>query len=55
MLDEIPSIRYFNSVIIVRKEDASEVISFLEDNKAEVLSWEVSITDEEEAEVLGFD
>ncbi len=33
ILDEFPSIRYFNSVIIVRKEDAPEIISFLEDNK----------------------
>lgn len=44
LLDTIPSIRYFNSVIIVKKEDSKKVISFLQRNNAVVHSWKVELS-----------
>jgi len=52
LLDTIPSIRYFNSIIIVRKEDSKKVISFLQINNAIVHAWKVELL-REEAKKLG--
>jgi len=47
LLDEIPSIRYPGSTIMVRKDYAERIIKLLKDTGAEVYKWTVIPTLEE--------
>jgi hypothetical protein len=52
LLDEIPSIRYPGSMIMVREEDASKVLRLLREAKAETHTWTV-VPRKTEAKRLG--
>lgn len=54
LLDEMKSVRYFNSIIIVKKSDSRKVISFLRENGAELHTWEVTLKSHE-ARTLGLE
>ena len=54
LLDEIKSVRYFNSVIIVRKGDSRKILSFLKENNADLRTWEVKLKSNE-AKSLGLE
>lgn len=52
LLDNIKSVKYFNSIIIVRKSDSRKIISFLREYGADILTWEVTLK-VKEARTLG--
>lgn len=52
LLDEIPSIRYPGSTIMVRGSDAPKVLSLLAEAKAETYTWTV-VPKKAEAKRLG--
>lgn len=42
LLDKMPSIRYLNSTIVVRKEDEKKVLRLLKGAGAEVFKWMIA-------------
>jgi hypothetical protein len=54
LLDEIPSIRYPGSTVMVREEDAPKVLRLLREAKAETCVWTV-IPKKAETKILGLE
>jgi len=46
-LDNFPHLRLQRGVVVVRKQDAKEVISFLESYKAEIFARDLVLTEED--------
>lgn len=54
LLDEVPSIRYPGSIVMVREEDVPKVLRLLREAKAETRTWTV-LPKKTEAKRLGLE